>query len=71
MLFLNSFWKLFLGKLKFSWSGPFTIKKVTPYGVVELTGHDGRTRCINGQRLKHYHGEDEMRVESILLVEPK
>ena len=36
VLLFNSRLKLFLGKLKSKWSGPFTIKEVKPYGVVEL-----------------------------------
>ncbi|XP_028215018.1 uncharacterized protein LOC114397094 [Glycine soja] len=36
VLLFNSRLKLFPGKLKSKWSGPFTIKEVKPYGVVEL-----------------------------------
>ena len=36
VLLFNSRLKLFPGKLKSKWSGPFTIKDVKPYGVVEL-----------------------------------
>ena len=36
MVLINSRLKLFPGKLKSKWSGPFTIKEVRPYGVVEL-----------------------------------
>ena len=32
----NSRLKLFPGKLKSKWSGPFVIKKVRPYGAIEL-----------------------------------
>ena len=59
VLLFNSRLKLFPSKLKSRWSGPFTVKKVTPYGIVELIRHDGRTFCVNGQRLKHNHGEEE------------
>ncbi|XP_006580740.1 uncharacterized protein LOC114411203 [Glycine soja] len=36
VLLFNSRLKLFPGKLKSKWSGPFTIKDVKPYGAVEL-----------------------------------
>ena len=38
VLLFNSRLKLFLGKLKSKWSGPFVIKNVRPYGAIEL--HD-------------------------------
>ncbi|XP_017416680.2 uncharacterized protein LOC108327495 [Vigna angularis] len=37
VLLFNSRLKLFLGKLKSKWSGPFMVKNVLPYGAVELT----------------------------------
>ena len=36
VLLFNSRLKLFPGKLKSKWSGPLTIKKVQPYGAMEL-----------------------------------
>jgi len=36
VLHFNSRLKLFLGKLCSWWSGPFVVKKVFPYGVVEV-----------------------------------
>ncbi|XP_022857225.1 uncharacterized protein LOC111378281 [Olea europaea var. sylvestris] len=39
VLLFNSRLKLFPGKLKSRWSGPFVIRKVFPYGAVELE-HD-------------------------------
>ena len=36
VLLFNSRLKLFLGKLKSKWSGPFVIKNVRPYGAIEL-----------------------------------
>ena len=69
MLF-NSRLKLFLGKLKSKWSGPFTIKKVRPYGAVELVDPQSNTLekrwVVNGQRLKLYHGGSIMRLTTIL-----
>nr|GEW08473.1 reverse transcriptase domain-containing protein [Tanacetum cinerariifolium] len=43
--------KIFSGKLKTRWSGPFT--KVFPYGTVELSQPEGPTFKVNGQRVKH------------------
>ncbi|XP_073313540.1 uncharacterized protein [Primulina huaijiensis] len=56
VLLYNSRLRLFSGKLKSRWSGPFVISKVYPSGAVELqVGKDG-TFTINAQRLKHYMG---------------
>nr|GEX33408.1 reverse transcriptase domain-containing protein [Tanacetum cinerariifolium] len=41
VLLFNSRLKIFSRKLKTSWSGPFTITKVFPYGTVELSQSDG------------------------------
>nr|GEW92812.1 reverse transcriptase domain-containing protein [Tanacetum cinerariifolium] len=57
-LFFNSRLKIFSGKLKSRWSGPFTISQVYPYGTVELSQPDGPNFKVNGHRLKHYFGED-------------
>nr|GEX65831.1 reverse transcriptase domain-containing protein [Tanacetum cinerariifolium] len=50
--------KIFFGKLKSRWSGPFTISHVFPYGTVELSQPDGPNFKVNGHILKHYFGED-------------
>nr|GEV44457.1 reverse transcriptase domain-containing protein [Tanacetum cinerariifolium] len=50
--------KIFSGKLKTRWSGPFTITYVFPYGTVELSQTDRLNFKVNGHRLKHYFGED-------------
>ncbi|XP_075475681.1 uncharacterized protein LOC142509402 [Primulina tabacum] len=56
VLVYNSRLRLFPGKLKSRWSGPFTTAKVFPSGAVVL--HDGKygTFTVNAQRLKHYIG---------------
>nr|GEU52441.1 zinc finger, CCHC-type [Tanacetum cinerariifolium] len=58
VLLLNSRLKIFSGKLKSPWSGPFTISQVYPYGTVELSQPDGLNFKVNGHRVKHYFGED-------------
>nr|GEW20301.1 reverse transcriptase domain-containing protein, chloroplastic [Tanacetum cinerariifolium] len=58
VLLFNSRLKIFFGKLKSRWSGPFTISHVFPYGTVELSQPDGPNFKVNGHRLKHYFGKD-------------
>ena len=55
VLLYNSRLKLFPGKLKSRWSGPFVIVNVFPYGVVELKAEDNRTFKVNGSLLKHFY----------------
>nr|KYP38161.1 Retrotransposable element Tf2 [Cajanus cajan] len=72
VLLFNSRLKLFSGKLKSKWSGPFSIKSVKSYGAIELEDStSGRTWLVNGQRLKHYLGGDVERFTiSTQLKEP-
>ena len=49
----NSSLKLFPGKLKLRWSGPYTVLTSTPIGVVTLKTESGNEFKVNGQRLKH------------------
>nr|GEX25266.1 uncharacterized protein [Tanacetum cinerariifolium] len=58
VLLFNSCLKIFSGKLKSRWSGPFTISQVYPYGTIEWSQPDGPNFKVNGHRLKHYFGED-------------
>nr|GEU36370.1 reverse transcriptase domain-containing protein [Tanacetum cinerariifolium] len=58
VLLFKSHLKIFSGKLKSRWSGPFTISSVYPYGTVKLSQPDGPNFKVNGHRLKHYFGED-------------
>ncbi|GJZ35973.1 reverse transcriptase domain-containing protein [Tanacetum coccineum] len=58
VLLFNSRLKIFSGKLKTRWTGPFTIAHVYPYGTVELSQTDGPNFKVNGHRLKHYFGGD-------------
>ncbi|XP_062074912.1 uncharacterized protein LOC133778917 [Humulus lupulus] len=49
--------KLFPGKLKSRWSGPFTVMEVYPFGAILVKDEkSGREFTVNGQRLKHYFG---------------
>ncbi|XP_021731251.1 uncharacterized protein LOC110698151 [Chenopodium quinoa] len=53
VLLFNSRLKLFPGKLKSRWSGPFTVKKVFLYGAIEISNENGEPFKVNGQRLSH------------------
>ncbi|KAL7597527.1 hypothetical protein Lser_V15G21750 [Lactuca serriola] len=54
MLLFNSRLKLFLGKLKSRWDGPFLVKMVFPHGAIELLSRDGTPFKVNGHRVKKY-----------------
>ncbi|XP_070034946.1 uncharacterized protein [Nicotiana tomentosiformis] len=58
MVFLyNSRLKLFPGKLKSRWSGPFRVVQVLSNGAAEFESEDGTNRFrVNEKRLKHYLG---------------
>nr|GFB59212.1 hypothetical protein [Tanacetum cinerariifolium] len=58
LLLFNSRIKIFSGKLKSRWSGPFTIFEIYPYETAKLTHSDGFNFKVNCHRLKHYHGGD-------------
>nr|GEV32639.1 reverse transcriptase domain-containing protein [Tanacetum cinerariifolium] len=58
VLLFNSRLKIFSGKLKTRWSGPFTITQIFPYGTVELSQPNGPNFKVNGHRVKHYFGGD-------------
>nr|GEW31065.1 reverse transcriptase domain-containing protein [Tanacetum cinerariifolium] len=58
VLLFNSRLKIFSGKLKTRWCGPFTIAIVFPYGTVELSQANGPNFKVNGHRVKHYFGGD-------------
>jgi hypothetical protein len=67
VLLFNSRVKLFRGKLKSKWSGPFRVKDVRPYGAVEIEDPvRNESWVINGQRLKLYLGGDVERLTTIM-----
>ncbi|GJS26274.1 reverse transcriptase domain-containing protein [Tanacetum coccineum] len=55
VLLFNYRLKIFSGKLKTRWTGPFTVAQVLPYGTVELSQADGQNfkvdQRINGSSL--------------------
>nr|GEZ80040.1 hypothetical protein [Tanacetum cinerariifolium] len=58
VLLFNSRLKIFSGKLKSRWSGPFTISEIYPYGTAKLVHPDGYNFKVNCHHLNHYHGGD-------------
>lgn len=56
VLLFNSRLRLFPGKLRSKWIGPFVVTNVFPYGAVQIqslkTGHEFK---VNGHRLKPYY----------------
>ena len=54
VLLFNSRLRLFPGKLKSKWTGPFFLTKVLPHGAVELKNSEGTRFMVNGQRIKVY-----------------
>ncbi|XP_074315670.1 uncharacterized protein LOC141651876 [Silene latifolia] len=52
VLLFNSKIKVFPGKLKSRWSGPFKVMRIFPYGAFELWSEEGGTFRVNGQRIK-------------------
>jgi len=64
VLLFNSRLKLFAGKQRSKWTGPYLVKEVFPYGAVELENPDnGMSWKVNGHRLKHYLGGPEEAIE--------
>ncbi|KAK8536034.1 hypothetical protein V6N12_012696 [Hibiscus sabdariffa] len=62
VLLYNSRLRLFPGKLKSRWSGPFIVQKIYSHGAVDLRAPDSDVVFkVNGQRLKIYNGAPIMR----------
>ena len=59
VLLFNSRLKLFPGKLKSKWSGPYTVVSSNTFGAVTLRNDTGEEFKVNGQRLKHYLSREE------------
>ncbi|CAL8112410.1 unnamed protein product [Prunus armeniaca] len=71
MLF-SSRLRLFLGKLKSRWIGPYLVTQVFPHGAVQITNEaKGNTFKVNGHRLKPYvETPFDTATESLTLKEP-
>nr|GEY82483.1 reverse transcriptase domain-containing protein [Tanacetum cinerariifolium] len=73
VLLFNSRLKIFSSKLKTRWSGPFTITKVFPYGMVKLSQANGPNFKVNGHRLKNtiLEGTYQPRLSSTSKISPR
>ena len=56
VLLYNSRLRLFSGKLKSKWTGPYLVTKLFLHGAVELETKEGVRFKVNGQRLKSISG---------------
>ncbi|XP_073120097.1 uncharacterized protein [Henckelia pumila] len=56
VLLFNSRLRLFPGKLKSRWSGPYKITRVYPSGAIAIKDARNESFTVNAQRLKHYMG---------------
>ena len=65
VLLFNSRLRLFPGKLKSKWTGPYTVTQLLPHGAVELETKEGVRFKVNGQRIKIYLGHAESAYEVI------
>ncbi|XP_070025767.1 uncharacterized protein [Nicotiana sylvestris] len=54
VLLFNSRLRMFLGKLKSKWSGPFEVESVTPFVTLDLKNKNNEVLRVNGHRVKHY-----------------
>nr|XP_016443650.1 PREDICTED: uncharacterized protein LOC107768993 [Nicotiana tabacum] len=65
--------KLFSGKLKSRWSGPFRVVEMHPARAVEIASEDGSRKFkVNRQSLKYYQGmvgEDKV-ISTMYLKDP-
>ena len=66
VLLFNSRLKLFPGKLKSRWSGPFTVTKVFSHGGAEVSHPEKGTFTVATQRLKPYYGGEFLTDKQII-----
>ena len=66
VLLFNSRLKLFPGKLKSRWSGPFTVTKVFPHGGAEVSHPEKGTFIVAIQLLKPYYGGEFLADKEII-----
>ena len=65
VLLFNSRLRLFPGKLKSKWTGPYTVTQLFPHGAVELETKEGVRFKVNGRHIKIYLGLAESANEVI------
>ena len=69
VLLFNSRLRLFPGKLKSKWSGPFIVVSSTQFQAVKLRTSNHEEFKVNGQRLKHYLGKKKLEDKPLVLNE--
>ena len=65
VLLFNSRLRLFPGKPKSKWTGPYLVTQLLPHGEVELETKEGVRFKVNGQHIKIYFGHAESANEVI------
>ncbi|GJW14464.1 putative reverse transcriptase domain-containing protein [Tanacetum coccineum] len=60
VLLFNSRLRLFPGKLKSRWYGPFVVSKDMKNGAIELYNEDGNEFIVNKQRVKPYKKDTQI-----------
>ncbi|XP_075112243.1 uncharacterized protein LOC142182151 [Nicotiana tabacum] len=69
VLLYNSRLRLFPGKLKSRWLGPFRVVQLFLSGAIEIESEDGTNKfTVNGQRLKHYLGMAEEKRDRVVIT---
>ncbi|XP_015971348.1 uncharacterized protein LOC107494826 [Arachis duranensis] len=69
VLLFNSRFKIFPGKLRSKWTGPYTITRVSPHGYLELLDESSKeTFTVNGHRVKLYLGGPWIKEESVHML---
>ncbi|XP_051116119.1 uncharacterized protein LOC127241232 [Andrographis paniculata] len=73
VLLHHSHLKIFLGKLRYRWIGPFSITNVFPYGAFEIQSLSTEKRfVVNRHHLKlYYEGFQSKEVECVAFFEPR
>ena len=69
VLLFNSRMRLFPGKLKSKWTGPYLVNQLFPHRAVELETKEGVRFKVNGQRIKIYFGSTNEVIEAYHLDE--
>ena len=65
VLLFNSRLRLFPGKLKSKWTGPYLITQLFPHGAVEFETKEDVRFKVNGELIKPYFGHAESANEGI------
>ena len=75
VLIYNSKLRLFPGKLKSRWYGPYVVTKVFPHGALEVHSKEkNQTFMVNGNRVKPYiemsfeHREEDVTLQPVQYI---